>query len=873
MIKFIILTIITLILTSCGEPDCIDASDFGEPKFLLGSKGEDVSAKIEDNETLDFLKVTTSTYTGYSLNGEDLTVIVSGAWSPWSDKNLKDPEYSCHRNYLQNNPQGAVKQKVCKEGIGFIESSKGDYYGHEFQQTLECKNGHSQTTICWFPYGWGVMIGFSEDQSPVNEVLYHMGPDMQTNEISKKKEYKLPKSTLKQVKEELDVENWGSIKVFFRVHDNNYTDNITGCITKDISGAYPKTDPTDGDIFECAKPMQFIFTSGIRDDEAGFLQKAAQMFIEPSEELIYYAYDGFITSDSYKNIYYLCCLLFVVLIPLGFFTAYIQLSMQQVIVLIIRFAIISSLLNPSGWGFFNQYVKTFFWDGSSELAKLIVDTTNLSTTESEAVAIEIGDNIDANILAKADDSIEMLFSSAINGKLMSLIFSHKFGILIVIALYFAFFVYIFAVLKLAVILIFLFIAMSILMALAPIFLIFALFQYTREQYFEKWLQSLISVALQPMMLFTFFGMFMAVINTYLYNMLYFEACWKTLINLLIIHIKFWKVNKAFGPPDPETGIRPELDGEPNIEFMDILLLFLSAMVIRYVTDKVPEISEKIAGGFSLGAISSITNTALSGVERVGEEFTKLTAGNIWERTAGRGLALAMDKYAPTIISKNANKMSFGLINKTKAEQLSSAERKVTANLKSKGWAQKDIDQAMRSGKLNKKLSNEMIKEKAREKRYGTKSYNPLKVGLGAIRQIKDNLSTSVAIASRGKISSKQKQQLKDMKLDPQIKKIRSDSKQKTMQKIDQKAENLIDEKFGKNDLKDIAKSIKNDMKDNDEEIKDIGDKNTINSNIEDRMRELGYGKDDTERLMEKYEDELDQVFGDDYKYVIDLDDD
>ena len=80
MIKFIILTIITLILTSCGDPDCIDASDFGEPKFLLGSKGEDVTPKIKDNEMLNFLKVTNSTYTGYSLNGEDLTVIVSGAW-------------------------------------------------------------------------------------------------------------------------------------------------------------------------------------------------------------------------------------------------------------------------------------------------------------------------------------------------------------------------------------------------------------------------------------------------------------------------------------------------------------------------------------------------------------------------------------------------------------------------------------------------------------------------------------------------------------------------------------------------------------------------------------------------------------------------
>lgn len=871
MIKFILLTIITLILTSCGDPDCIDASDFGEPKFLLGPKGEDVSAKIEDNETMDFLQITNSTYTGYSLNGEDLIVIVSGAWSPWSNQELKNPSYSCHSDYISSSST-TVNQRVCKENIGFIASTAGEYNGHKYEQNKKCNNGTNQNFICWFPYGWGIMIGFSKDQSPVNEVLYHMGPKMTTNSMSKKKEFRLPKSALTDIKKKLGVEDWGSIKVFLRVHDNNYKDNINGCIKKDISGSYPKTDPTDGDIYQCAKPIQFKFTSGIRNDEAGFLQKAAQMFIEPSEELIYYAYNAFIKSDTYKNIFYICSVLFVILIPLGFFTAYIQLSMQQVIVLIIRFAIISSLLSPSGWEVFDKYVKTFFWNGSSELAKLIVDTTNLSTTESEAVAIEIGDNIDDNILAEADDSIEMLFSGAVNGKIMSLIFSHKFGILIVIALYFAFFVYIFAVLKLAVILIFLFIALSILMALAPIFIIFALFQYTREQYFEKWLQSLISVALQPMMLFTFFGMFMAVINTYLYNMLYFEACWKTLINLLIIHIKFWKVNKAFGPPDPETGIRPELDGEPNIEFIDILLLFLSAMVIRYVTDKVPEISEKIAGGFSLGAISSITNTALSGIERAGEEFAKLTAGNIWERTAGRGLASAMDKFAPTIISKNANKMSLGLINKTKAEQLSSAKRKVTANLKSKGWTQKDIDQAMRSGKLNKKLSNEMIKDKAKEKRYGTKSYNPAKVALGAIRQVKDNLSTSVAIASRGKISSKQKQQLKDMHLEPQIKKIRSDSKQKTMQKIDQKAENLIDEKFGKNDLKDIAKSIKNEMKDNDEEINNFSDKDRINSDIKDRMIEMGYDKDDADRLMDKYEDDLDKLFGDDYKYV-DQDDD
>jgi type IV secretory pathway VirB6-like protein len=878
MIKYIIITLLTILLASCGEPDCIDANDFGEPKVLLNPQGEYIEPRIEDNNDFNFLEVTKSTYTGHSLNGEELRIVVSGAWSPWSEQELKNYMYSCHSDYISNDDGktpielvNKVKQRVCKEDRDFTPSSAEGFVGHKFEQIIECDNNTFQNNLCWFPYGWGVMIGFSKDPEFGKEYLIHLGPRMRTE--GRKKVARIRMDELVRIKSSLSVSDWGSIKIYLRVHDNNYSDNVNGCIKKDIDGSYPKLEPEDGDIYFCNKPMQFIFTDGVYNDKPGFLEGAAQAFLDPSEKLIESFYQAFINSSNYKNIFYLCSVLFVVLLPIGFFTAYLQLSLQQLTVIIIRFAIISTLLSPNGWDFFDKYVKSFFWNGSNNLAKLIVDTTKLSVSDkTSTIDIRIGSTIDSSVLRSADDSLEMLFSSAVNSKLMALMFSHKFGILIIIAMYFAFYIFIFSILKLAVILIFLFISMSILLSIAPVFLIFALFQYTREQYFEKWLQALISVSLQPMMLFTFFGLFLVVVNSYLHDMLYFEACWKTLINLLIIKLKFWKVNQAYGPADPVTGTREMIDGTPRVEFIDILLLFLSAMVIRYVTEKVPEISEKIAGGFSLGAINDIVNKTISGVEKFGEEFTKATAGSIWERTGGKALSKAVDKYAPSVISKHAHKLSFGLINKTKTAQLASAKKSLEAKLKAKGWNKKGIDEAMKSGKLDKKLSKELMKEKARSKRYGLDTKNPFKIGVGALRQLQDNIKNSAVIAASGNMSSKQKRKLKEGNYASEMKKLGSGKDTEAMEKINKQAEELIDNKFGKVDLMDTAKEIKEEMNKNGDKI---SSKENIENEIRERMMEKGYSQEKVDALLDNDKKSknstMDKIFGEEYEDAPDYD--
>ncbi len=877
MIKFILLTLLTIILASCGDPDCIDANDFGEPKFMLSAKGQAIEAKLDDNSEFNFLEVTKSTPTGYVLNGEQLRINVNGAWSPWSEDILKDYRYSCHQDTIEIGESKSiaeykhlVKSRVCNETYGFVESSAGEYIGHKFEQVKACSDHSFQNNICWFPYGWGVMIGFSKDIHSENEILIHMGPKVVTQD--NKKVFIMNKEELQQIKTSLNLSDWSSIKLYLRVHDNSYNDNINGCIKKDIGGTYPKLNPEHGDVYKCGKGLQFTFVNGILKDDPGFLETAAQVFLNPSEELITSFYNAFINSATYKNIFYICSILFVIFIPVGFFTAYLQLSLQQLLVILIRFAIISSLLSPTGWELFDKYVKTFFWEGSNNLAKLVVDTTNLSIKGEQSVAIEIGDSIDSNVLSDADNVLLMLFSSAINTKLVALILSHDFGLLIVLALYFTFYIYIFAILKLAVILIFLFIAMSILLSIAPIFLIFGLFQYTREQYFEKWLQSLISVSLQPMMLFTFFGMFLAVVNSYIYDMLYYDACWYIIVDLLIEKIGFWKVSQAYGDIDSISGIRPKIEGSPNIKLEDIFLLFLSAMVIRYIVDKVPEISEKIAGGFSLGSINDITNKTLSGVEKFGEEFAKATAGSVWTRTAGKALSSAADKL-PSIISKNAHKISFGLINKTKSAQLASAKKKLSSQLKSKGWSKEDIDKAMKSGKLDKKLAKEMIKEKAKEKRYGTNTLNPLKMGFGIMREIKDNIKNSAIIAASGKMSSKQKKQLKESNLRSDIKKLNKD--QKKMEKLQQKASNIVDKKVGKKDLEDIAKGIKYE-EGKQGNIDDIEyNKNRINKEIKERMQEKGYAEEKIDQLINDNKNELKNIFNvdDDFFDISDDDDD
>jgi len=833
IMKYIIFLITLLLISSCDtSPRCIDASDFGQPQALAAVQGEDVEARFGEDSDYSFFQKTWSSYTGYTLTGSDLVIRIQGAWSPWPEILLEDATNSCGRVH-----------KVCTLGdsnaYDFV--AVGDGYRFAQNTTLSCTDA-SEPNICWFPNGIGVYVGLSYSPRTGLEVLYHLADPVYASQSGGSWRFTLPGSELEEIKDAIGVNNFSSVKVYIRVHDNDYDDNINGCIATSSDGV-SIANPVDGDISLCETPMDLFFESGARREDPGFLENAARIFMDPAKGIIETSYKAYIESPTYQNIFYSVQLLFIVFTAIGYFTAFLQLSIHAIWGLFFRFAIISTLLHPNGWEFFNEYVVTLFWDGSAHLANIVLNAFGESISNQDFITnFSIGETIDASILQNVDNSIGMFVSYAVNSKIMALLFSDALGWLLIVALYFAFYIFIFAMLKLTVIFIFIFITITILLSMAPVFILFAFFKYTREAYFEKWLQSLISVSIQPMMLFVFIGIFLSIINYFLMDMLYFKACWENVFSLIFFDVGFWEVGTVYNYNDGSPEVS---DDGLQIAFVDIFMLFLGAMIIRYVTEQVPQVAEKIGGGFSMAEISQGVMAIGKTMEYLGEEMVKTTAGSAWKRTGGAALSAGVNKFAPKIVSKYAHKLSGGLINKTDTARMAKAKKAVRADLASKGWKDKEIKDALKSGKLKGKLKEQMKNEVAKDDRYGRKSLNPLKIAEGIRNEIMDNVRLSMEKAQKRaagkKFTKDDKRKLRKGFIKGELKKANSDPK--TAEKLEKRADAAFNNKFGKEDLRDSVRELK-------DSGKNVQTSGELNSALLDKMKDKGYDEKSAQGLID-----------------------
>ena len=243
--KKIAFLLIFLTLFSCDRfnPRCVDASDFGQPIGSPGVGGNDVNPRFGQASEYDYFDKTKSDYTGFILTGDELIVRIKGAWSPWSSEIVAMGE-TCGR-----------VDKVCSLSSDFTAMSFDGWDGHRFHANETCSDNLPKSNICWFPYGLGIYLGFSNDPSIGLEILHHLvDPTYYALENGNWK-FKLPESEIDNIRQAIGVDKFSSVRIYLRAHDNSYIDNVNGCIVDDTNGK-PKLNPVDGDIYECATPME-----------------------------------------------------------------------------------------------------------------------------------------------------------------------------------------------------------------------------------------------------------------------------------------------------------------------------------------------------------------------------------------------------------------------------------------------------------------------------------------------------------------------------------------------------------------------------------------------------------------------------------------
>lgn len=203
-----------------------------------------------------------------------------------------------------------------------------------------------------------------------------------------------------------------------------------------------------------------------------------------------------------------------------------QISKYEFVIHIAKISVIVVMLNAqTGWTFLSEHFFVIFTESVPQLANLMFAST-------------IGGDLTNKPFAFADAIIDPFFTAAVWKKILALLPTGPFGILYVVLIILAVIKIFFAVLRALFTYIFSVIAVSLLLAMAPVFMTCLLFPVTKPL-FDKWWTSLLSYAIQPVMMFIVMSIMAHFLLQTMYYLLNYGACWSCVFRLYIPFNDIW----------------------------------------------------------------------------------------------------------------------------------------------------------------------------------------------------------------------------------------------------------------------------------------------------------------------------------------------
>jgi len=183
---------------------------------------------------------------------------------------------------------------------------------------------------------------------------------------------------------------------------------------------------------------------------------------------------------------YWSMVLYIVIYGLGFVIGIVPMTQMELVIRLAKVGLMLELLSPSSFYFFNNYLFTLFRDGRDQLMQLAVGAKYIGQGQSVFVFM--------------DRSIGQFLSGPTWIKMAALVLHPIIGWVLFSMIVSALWWFTMASVEMVMAYIVAMIALSLLIALAPFFLICFLFNYTKK-YFDAWVSHMVNFALQPVVLF------------------------------------------------------------------------------------------------------------------------------------------------------------------------------------------------------------------------------------------------------------------------------------------------------------------------------------------------------------------------------------
>ena len=227
-------------------------------------------------------------------------------------------------------------------------------------------------------------------------------------------------------------------------------------------------------------------------------------------------YFKLIKNSAVQNIAKASLTLYVTIFGLMFVMGALKLTAVEVVTRIFKITVVAFMLRPESWDFFNKNFFNAFIDGIDFFATSVVGATSSKS----------------NIFG----FIDPIFDKYTNGRIWGLLFIQLLQIqnglaFIAIITIYSLITYFRAILEVIIGYVLAFIGLTVMISLAPFFIILMLFEKTKPL-FENWISMLLSYVVQPTILLIFFLLIDQVLSEQLLKVVV-RACWDILIPIKV----------------------------------------------------------------------------------------------------------------------------------------------------------------------------------------------------------------------------------------------------------------------------------------------------------------------------------------------------
>lgn len=387
---------------------------------------------------------------------------------------------------------------------------------------------------------------------------------------------------------------WSSGRIYMRIVDTvaEGGDADPANNLGDYSGAISTYDVATGvsDVLSMIVEGK-VETHTIDGEEYDFRYGGVKTKLEQARELVY---RGIITT-GFHNIVSGLLILYIAIYGLLFMYGFIQNTQMDFLIRIVKFAVVVQLMQPGSWDFFNTYLFPVFTEGSSFIIHVFASA---HLGEVPPYNPDMGANF-----TFLDSTVGMFFSQSTWIKIAAILFSGPLGWLVVALIVMGMYFYIMGVMAAFILYLISIVALSLLIAIAPIFLVFMLFNKTNDM-FKKWISAMLAFALRPVLVFAVLVIFNFFIYAVMLRVFNFEACWgcicrlpPELLNLCIF---------AFYKPSMNSANCGDFFMSLPVSLLDVAML----IIVAKMTEKVIGYAEKTAAQIA-GATGAINLTGMA----------------------------------------------------------------------------------------------------------------------------------------------------------------------------------------------------------------------------------------------------------------------